>query len=246
MPLAVQMGGLQVLGWLQIIPKRAVNVLLETTYIEKCARGILPIEWKIVPAHLAPRAILGRGTEAHVTTILSLHEAPIDERNKHAMIGVAELITIPAGTESSVDFVMYECGIIKRERTQTAELTKQILSTRDVHEVHTTVSFQILVTHFLKKHAALEKYMCFVSGTGPQERFMELERNEGLKPEVEVDSVHYKDVEDRKTQIERHMKLELEYAWRMTHDWKEAVKIDPKFDTNQEEFIEMMTVCEYM
>lgn len=50
-------------------------------------------------------AILGGGTEASMTTIL-LRKAPMEEQNKHAMIRVANLTTIAAGTESVVAVVM--------------------------------------------------------------------------------------------------------------------------------------------
>lgn len=81
-----------------------MNVILGTAYIDKSMRGILSVEGKIVPEHSAPATILGRGTEANVTTLLS-HQVPLDEQSDHATTRVAKGITVPAKSESPVVFI---------------------------------------------------------------------------------------------------------------------------------------------
>lgn len=55
------------------------------------------MQTKIVLEPWARAAILRGGTKASGTTLLS-REAPVDEQTEHAMIGVAEPITISAET----------------------------------------------------------------------------------------------------------------------------------------------------
>lgn len=76
---------------------------------------------KIVPDLSAPVLILGKGTGAIVTTILS-HEASMDDKKEPVMIGVARLIPDPDETESLLVFGMIECGVMIIERTQTAKV----------------------------------------------------------------------------------------------------------------------------
>lgn len=51
-------------------------------------------------------------------------------------------------------------------------------------------------------------------------------------------------VEDQKTKISRHMKVEHEKAGQRVHDRKEEVKTHLKFDTHRVKFIGLMTEFE--
>lgn len=75
-----------------------MNVLLGTMYIEKYTQCVFPMEREIVPEHSAPVALLGKGTKANVTKILS-REVPTNEQNEHARARVAKFITISVETE---------------------------------------------------------------------------------------------------------------------------------------------------
>lgn len=80
------------------------------------------MELWIVPEQLLPVSLLGKGTEANVTTIL-LHEGHMNEQNDHKTTRVAELTTIPAVTESTVVLVTSNSGPFPIERIQTAKAT---------------------------------------------------------------------------------------------------------------------------
>lgn len=95
------MGDLLARIWFVFVQNLLVASLLGTTYNDKCIRSILLMERRTEPEHPAPALILGRGTNANVTTMFS-HEALMDEQNKYALIQVAKLITVPAHSESLV------------------------------------------------------------------------------------------------------------------------------------------------
>lgn len=59
-------------------------------------------------------------------------------------------------------------------------------------------------------------------------------------------AVHYEEIEDRQTQIERHINVENEDAERIAYDWKEEVRIDHKFDVHRDKVIEVMTEVQSM
>lgn len=94
------------------------------------------------------------------------------------------------------------------KRIQTAKPANEILPAPGIHEARTNVRLGILVTSLSKKRVVLHKPMCNSSGKGPPEGVMEPERNDGFKPTVEVNAVHYREVEDQQTQIERHIEVE--------------------------------------
>lgn len=57
----------------------------------------------------------------------------------------------------------------------------------------------------------------------------------------EVNTVHYKDVEDQQTPVGRDKKLEREYAKRKAHDCKQDVKVQKKFGAYCQKFIRIGT-----
>lgn len=71
------MGELQVRIWLGVVRNLAGNVLHVTTYIDKCIRGVLPLERKIVFEHSALFAVLGSDTETDMTMVF-LREASME------------------------------------------------------------------------------------------------------------------------------------------------------------------------
>lgn len=81
-----------------------MHLLLGTTFIDKFIGGKLLKKRNIVPVHVTPATILGQGTEAHVSKILS-HKAPMDKLDEHRMNLVAKLITIPAKAKSNAVFI---------------------------------------------------------------------------------------------------------------------------------------------
>lgn len=66
---------------------------------------------------------------------------------------------------------------------------------------------------------------------------MEPERNDRLEPAMKVNTVQYKVVEDRKTEIRHQMKLGCGEAERKTHALRAEVKIYPKVEAYRDEFI---------
>lgn len=91
-----------------------MNFLLRTTDIEKCTGVIFLIERKIVPEHLAPVALLGTGTEGHVTMIFSKEVRKV-EGTERAATQVAKFIIIPDGIESLVVVEASKCGLMTHE-----------------------------------------------------------------------------------------------------------------------------------
>lgn len=84
--------------------------------------GYIPLGCKIVPEHLVACTILGKGTEANLTMLLS-REAPLCEQKDPATIRMAKYITVPAEMESLVVVVTLKCGLMTIERMQTAKPT---------------------------------------------------------------------------------------------------------------------------
>lgn len=80
-PGVVRVEDLQTRAWLGIVQILAGKLFLGTTYIENCIQYIFCMEHKKVTEHSAPVAILQRGNEANVTTIL-LHEVLMDDQKK--------------------------------------------------------------------------------------------------------------------------------------------------------------------
>lgn len=81
------------------------------------------MECKTVFEHSAPVALLGRGTQVNMTTILSC-EMPMDEQNEHATMGLVRLITTPAKMESPVVVIASRCGLLTTEGIHTVKKHK--------------------------------------------------------------------------------------------------------------------------
>lgn len=58
LPLFVRMGDLCVYAWFGVIRNLAVDVVLGTSFIDSCIRGIFPSERKVVPRHSQPLEIM--------------------------------------------------------------------------------------------------------------------------------------------------------------------------------------------
>lgn len=83
--------------------------------------------------------------------------------------------------------------------------------------------------------------MCFALDTDLPEGIGVSERKHRRKSEVKASAVLYREIKYRQTQIVRHMKVEHEYAELKPHNWREEIRIDPKFVAHREKFIERMT-----
>lgn len=140
-PFVIQLGDLKVRTRLEIIYNLAGNVLLGTTYINQCIQGIFTMEHKIVPPQSVPDYLLGRGTDANVTTSL-WHEACSEEHSEHATIRVAKLKTILAEMESPIVVVISKRGPMTNDRTQTAKQTQWIPPAQSIHDIRTYVHFE--------------------------------------------------------------------------------------------------------
>lgn len=126
------------------------------------------------------------------------------------------------------------------ERVQMAKPTQRILHARGLHETRTNISLRILVSNCLKRSFSLQTHMWIALSTGSLDCIAEPERCNRRNLTVHGNSVHYKNVEDQRMQIERHMKVEIEDAERKGHEREEKVKIDLKVDSDRDNFIEMM------
>lgn len=81
----------------------------------------------------------------------------------------------------------------------------------------------------------------FALVTNPLEYIVEPERNNGLKPIVEVNPLNYKQIEDLQPQIKRYMKFELKGAKGKTHACTQEVKNESEFDAYRNKLVGMMT-----
>lgn len=167
-------------------------------------------------------------------------------KNKHAMIQVAKFITILAETVSPLFVVTSKCFLMNKERRKHADGKADTTGTpgRGIHAVRTNVPFRMLVTHFSKTSVVLPKHICIALGTGPLKFMAEPDRNEGLKPTVEVNAVHYKELEECQTPIDCHMEAGDEHTEQKANDCRCEVKIDPKLDAFRVKFIGMTTEFE--
>lgn len=100
-------------------------VFLGMTYVDKCLWGVLPMEGKIAPKYKILVSILGRGTEANVTTIFSF-EASIGDQNEPGTILFAKCITFTAETELPVAVLTSKCCLMTVGKIQTSKLTQWI------------------------------------------------------------------------------------------------------------------------
>lgn len=100
------------------------------------------------------------------------------------------------------------------------------------------------MTNFSKEPDVLNERMCIALYTGPKNCNVKPERNDRLKPTVEVSVAHYQDVENRKTQIDSPIKVERGDAKRMAHDRRHYIKIDPEHDEYHDKFFGRMTELE--
>lgn len=141
-----------------------------------------------------------------MTTILS-SEAPMDELKENATIRIAKLISDPAGTKSPVVAVTSKFDFIAIELIQTAKQTQQTLPAEGILEICTKVPFKILVTKVSKNHDVLHKDLFIALNTGPTECIVGPERNNGLKPTVQVNTLPYKEIEHLQEQTGCHVKL---------------------------------------
>lgn len=62
--------------------------------------------------------------------------------------------------------------------------------------------------------------MCIGLDTARPKCILELDRKDGLKPTVEVNSVHYKNLKDWQMQIKRHMNVEHEDGEQKGAEWE--------------------------
>lgn len=67
-------------------------------------------------------------------------------------------------------------------------------------------------------------------GIGLPQYIVDPEEKDRLEPTVQLDTTHNKKVEDLRTQIERHKKVEHENTVRKVHNCKEEIQIDPKLN----------------
>lgn len=68
----------------------------------------------------------------------------------------------------------------------------------------------------------------------------------GLKTGSGLNSVHYKEIQDLWTQVERHVKGKNEDNIWKAHDRTEEYMIDMKLDVHRSKHIEIMSQFEYM
>lgn len=88
------------------------------------------------------------------------------------------------------------------------------------------IPFQLLLTIFSRKPVDFHKHKCIAMGAGTLECIVEPEEKDEFNPTVEATTVQYKEVHDLQTQIERHMKAELQDSKYMVHNWRREIKID--------------------
>lgn len=87
---------LTVRTWFGAVENVAVAILLGKTYnIDRCIKGIFPMDRKFVLLHSAPVPILGKNRDLSKVSSIVWHKALSENSKNHAAIRVAELITIP-------------------------------------------------------------------------------------------------------------------------------------------------------
>lgn len=120
-PLPIRTSNLHLHAWFGTVEDLAVDVLLGMSFIERCVRGILPTERKIVSWHSSPVAIILTKTAIdylhseyavfNVNTN-SLDDASSDELN---LCRVARQVTLPANTHVAVFVSCQGFGVMNIE-----------------------------------------------------------------------------------------------------------------------------------
>lgn len=150
-----------------------------------------------------------------MTTIMSV-EASMNEQTEHASIWVAKLFAFPDGAKEAVVVFTFTCRIMKVEWTKMAKKSPRIPLAQGIVVVCTNLLFWVFGTTFSEKHLLCHKYICITLGADPLGCIGKSIRSEGLKVTVELNVVHYKEVEDWKTQKDGHMNVKTMSKWRKT------------------------------
>lgn len=98
-----------------------------------------------------------------------------------------------------------------------------------------------MATNFWKKPYGLHNHICIALSTASPECFVEPKQVDGFIQTVELNALAYNEIENRQTQIERHVNVEIEAYDGKAYDWRAEGKIDVKLDAYRVKFIWMIT-----
>lgn len=163
--------------------------------MDKCIWGIFPIESKVVLRHSWEVVILETGERVKMTTILS-HEVPGGEIREHEMDWVAKALTNPAETEPLLVVNTSKGGLLTIERILTIKWTQMKHPAESALEICNILTLYTLVTNSSEKPVVLHEHTCIAIGISPPEYIVAPKWTHGSKPEIEVNAVHYKRIED--------------------------------------------------
>lgn len=127
--------------------------LLGTRGSKNSIQEMLLIKYKIINNYLTPSAVVGAGTEAKLTLIMT-QKSPIDDQSKLKRLELQKSLLFQTNRN---DQNPWQRLFVTTEWIEAVKQIQQPLFPNGIHEVHTKVAFQILLTNVLKKPVALKK-----------------------------------------------------------------------------------------
>lgn len=121
-------------------------------------------------------------------------------------------------------------------------------------EIQSYEPFYVLVSNFGRTSIQLPKRMHISTATDPPETIVHIEPgNEGCKVNKErsaepdaVTTVHYKPMESRETQMQRHKAVETEDKEQQMKYWKDKVDIGPSYEHLRPQILNMLSEFTHM
>lgn len=151
-------------SWLK---KMAIEVLIGTTFTDRCIRGIFPMERRIVPLHSWSAAILSAAQRSQESIIILSTITPVNKDITTAVSRVAKTMTLPAETEAPLMMTTSRCGLMEIEKSTIQKNMNRLLPARCIDNVWPHRAFPILVTNFSRKPVMLHKNTIIAVGIEP-------------------------------------------------------------------------------
>lgn len=167
-PMFVRIGDLRVRAWFGVVENLAVDILVGTSFIDRCIRGIFPTERKIVPWHSRPVSILTSSSNIsskfprvefldHDGTQSEVKED--DEEEEFFLCRVSRPITIPADTQAAVSVSSQGAGLMLVETHMHLAKRRCSMAARGIMEIFPGKPFFLYVANLSGKPVHLPKHM---------------------------------------------------------------------------------------
>lgn len=187
----VVIDALHVRAWFGVVKNIAVDVFLNTSFIDSCIRRIIPSERKIVPWPSHQLSILPSFSTVCLLfseiSILSVHyahavkssDANIDKEGEgFHLCRISRQIMTPSFIQAVISVICYGQGLLLMEIHPTFVRRRWSMSTWGVMEILSGMLFYIYAANLLAKAVNLSKQMIVVLTTTALQHFIQARRDE--------------------------------------------------------------------